>query len=252
MAYSVTVQRCVLAIALVCISFFCCNFGKANAQTGIGGTGGVGGGAGGFGGTGGAGGGAGGFGGAGGAGGGTGGFGGTGGVGGGGAGGVGGTGGVGGGAGGIGGTGGVGGTGGIGGTGGAGGGDPAEIVAKALLCFNDKHIYSNCEESCRLTQSGNINVSPEHVEEYCNGPCLTETHLVLDCIEDVLANFIFYNRATINDIKNTIKAGCGYGPERGDFNVAEHIQAEENSAYKTPYKILFGLGVMIIARGLLL
>ncbi|XP_031264489.1 uncharacterized protein LOC116122823 [Pistacia vera] len=160
--------------------------------------------------------------------------------------------GVGGGAGGIGGTGGVGGTGGIGGTRGAGGGDPAEIVAKALLCFNDKHIYSNCEESCRLTQSGNINVSPEHVEEYCNGPCLTETHLVLDCIEDVLANFIFYNRATINDIKDTIKAGCGYGPERGDFNVAEHIQAEENSAYKTPYKILFGLGVMIIARGLLL
>ncbi|KAE8708814.1 Glycine-rich family protein, putative isoform 2 [Hibiscus syriacus] len=36
--------------------------------------------------------------------------------------------------------------------------DPAQIVAKALLCFNDKYIYSSCEESYRLTANGNLDV----------------------------------------------------------------------------------------------
>ncbi|KAF2289109.1 hypothetical protein GH714_028971 [Hevea brasiliensis] len=93
--------------------------------------------------------------------------------------------------------------------------DPAGIVAKALLCFNEKHIYSSCEEAYRLTENGYINVPHEYVEQYCHGPCLSETHLVLNCIEEVMKHFIFYNKATIHDIRDTIKAGCSYGPERG-------------------------------------
>ncbi|KAJ4848403.1 hypothetical protein Tsubulata_032772, partial [Turnera subulata] len=118
------------------------------------------------------------------------------------------------------------------------GADPAEIVAKALLCFNDKYIYSSCEEAYRLTENGNLNVPPEYVDPYCSGPCLTETNLVLNCIENIMTNFVFYNRATIKDIKSTIKAGCSYGAERGNFNVADHLQAEENSAYKIRNQIL--------------
>ncbi|OVA16819.1 hypothetical protein BVC80_1543g280 [Macleaya cordata] len=105
--------------------------------------------------------------------------------------------------------------------------DPAQIVAKALLCFNDKFIYSSCEESYRLTQSGNINVPPEATDQYCDGACLTETHLVLSCIDNILTNFLFYNRATIHDIRATLKAGCSYSNERGNFNVAEHLQSSD-------------------------
>ncbi|XWS08517.1 hypothetical protein CRYUN_Cryun40dG0009400 [Craigia yunnanensis] len=125
-------------------------------------------------------------------------------------------------------------------------GDPAQIVSKALLCFNDKYIYSSCEETCRLTASGNLDVLPDYADKYCNGPCLSETHLVLNCIENIMTNFLFYNKATIQDIRDTIQAGCGYGPERGNFNVEEHIEAERSSINKAATHILFGIGWIVI------
>lgn len=76
-------------------------------------------------------------------------------------------------------------------------------------------IYSSCEEAHRLKQSGELNVPPEYTDEYCKGPCLAETHHVLDCINGILKGFIFFNRATLNDVRETIKSGCGYGPKRG-------------------------------------
>ncbi|KAF3456307.1 hypothetical protein FNV43_RR00957 [Rhamnella rubrinervis] len=120
--------------------------------------------------------------------------------------------------------------------------DPAQIVAKALLCFNDKHIYSSCEESYRLNESGKLGVPLDKTDAYCNGPCLTETHLVLDCVDNILTNFLFYNKASIQDVRDTIQAACGDGPERGNFNVAEHIQAKESNANQ----IVVGLGLMVI------
>ncbi|KAK9288350.1 hypothetical protein L1049_016803 [Liquidambar formosana] len=134
-------------------------------------------------------------------------------------------------------------------------GDPAQIVAKALLCFHEDSIYISCNEAYRLTESGNINVPYDHTDEYCNGPCLMETHLVLNCIEGILLNFEFYNKATIQDIRDTIQAGCGHTSERGNFNVAEHIQAEEskgNKAAMSVNPILFGLVVLFVVRGLFL
>lgn len=119
---------------------------------------------------------------------------------------------------------------------------------------------------------------PEHVDPYCNGPCLSETHLVLNCIENIMKNFVFYNKATIVDVRYTIKAGCSYGPERGillvyevvillwflpqsqilvwchpgNFDVSEHLQAEQNNAYNTANQILLGLGFMFARPALLL
>lgn len=130
-------------------------------------------------------------------------------------------------------------------------GDPAQIVSKALLCFNDKYIYSSCEETCRLSASGNLDVPHDYADEYCKGPCLYETHLVLSCIENIMTNFLFYNKATIQDIRDTIQAGCGYGPQRGNFNVEEHIEAEESRANKAGTHILLGIGWMIIGLALL-
>ncbi|XP_024019983.1 uncharacterized protein LOC21391134 [Morus notabilis] len=128
---------------------------------------------------------------------------------------------------------------------------PAQIVAKALLCFNDKYIYSSCEESYRLTASGNVDVPRDMTDTYCGGPCLTETYLVLDCIDNILTHFVFYNKATIQDIRDTIHAGCGYGPERGDFNVEEHVQAEESNAQKVVIQLMVVLGLIVIGHGLL-
>lgn len=76
-------------------------------------------------------------------------------------------------------------------------------------------IYRSCEETCRLNENGNLNVPVEKTDTFCQGPCLSETNLVLNCLDNVFSNFIFYNRATIQDIRETIEAGCGYGPQRG-------------------------------------
>ncbi|KAK7833846.1 hypothetical protein CFP56_025180 [Quercus suber] len=107
-------------------------------------------------------------------------------------------------------------------------------------------IYSNCEESYRLSESGNLNVPPQKTDEYCGGSCLIETNLVLNCIDNIFAHFVFYNKATIQDVGDTVKAACGNGPERGNFNVAEHIQAEKSNAYRAINHILYGLGLMIV------
>ncbi|GKE29322.1 hypothetical protein Tco_1444706, partial [Tanacetum coccineum] len=131
---------------------------------------------------------------------------------------------------------------------GAGGGGFGGIssggISKALVCLNDK-IYSNCEESYRLTQSGNLNVPPDYTDQFCGGACLKETDLVLNCISDVLSNFLFYNRATVRDVKDTIKAGCSFGPSRGNFDVAEHIQSYGSNSFKFSYPILIGLVPLI-------
>ncbi|KAJ6322190.1 hypothetical protein OIU77_012125 [Salix suchowensis] len=130
--------------------------------------------------------------------------------------------------------------------------DPPEVVAKALLCFSNKYIYSSCEEAYRLTETGSLNVPPGYADSYCGGPCLSETHLVLSCIESIMGHFVFYNKATVRDIRNTIKAGCSYGPERGNFDVSEHLQYEENHAFMAANQILLGIGFMFAGQALLL
>ncbi|KAK6161032.1 hypothetical protein DH2020_002758 [Rehmannia glutinosa] len=122
----------------------------------------------------------------------------------------------------------------------------ALIFTKALGCLSDKHIYSSCEEAHRLTHSGELNVPPEYADEYCNGPCLTETNHVLDCIGGLFKGFIFYNRATLNDVRETIESGCGHGPKRGNFDVIQHIQADDASKIKVSNTVIYALTMMII------
>ncbi|XP_010482213.1 PREDICTED: keratin, type I cytoskeletal 50 kDa-like [Camelina sativa] len=161
----------------------------------------------------------------------------------------------GGGAGGLGSGGGNGGFGGGGGLGGGGGEDPPEIVTKALECLNEKHIYRECEETWRLTLTGDLNIPLGRTEEFCQGPCFSETHLALNCIEDIIHHYRFFNRATIHDIRETLKCGCSYGPERGDFNVLEHIEDEEENGSEKMMKSRFGslfLGTVLFTIALLI
>ncbi|KAK4767048.1 hypothetical protein SAY86_014799 [Trapa natans] len=138
------------------------------------------------------------------------------------------------------------------GVGGFGYADPARIVARALVCFNNNYIYKSCAESYRLDQSGDLNVPPDGTLAYCTGPCLRETDLVLDCINGILDHFMFYNRATVRDVRDTIRAGCSYGPERGHFDVSEHMAAESAGASRVPGQILIQLTLMAVGRFILL
>nr|GMC99160.1 uncharacterized protein LOC109175367 isoform X1 [Ipomoea batatas]GMD10982.1 uncharacterized protein LOC109175367 isoform X1 [Ipomoea batatas]GMD73947.1 uncharacterized protein LOC109175367 isoform X1 [Ipomoea batatas]GMD76569.1 uncharacterized protein LOC109175367 isoform X1 [Ipomoea batatas]GME08072.1 uncharacterized protein LOC109175367 isoform X1 [Ipomoea batatas] len=125
--------------------------------------------------------------------------------------------------------------------------NPDYVISKALLCFDEKNIYSSCEEAYRLSASGELHVPPDCTDEFCNGACLKETDLILHCIETVLSDFEFYNKATINDVRHTIKEGCSYGPNRGNFDVAEHLQYEENNAFQASKAVLHNLSLMVLA-----
>ncbi|CAN4103687.1 unnamed protein product [Withania somnifera] len=117
----------------------------------------------------------------------------------------------------------------------------------ALQCFTDKNIYSSCEESYRLTETGELLVPPVYTDQYCGGPCLEEAHLVLNCLENILSCFRFYNKANIRVVEETIKEGCSYGPKRGYFNVAEHILAYGGTAVRASKSMLHGYILMTLA-----
>lgn len=87
---------------------------------------------------------------------------------------------------------------------------------------------------------------PENTDEYCSSPCISETHRVLGCIENILSHFKFFNKATINDVRETIKSGCSHGPKRGDFNVAERIQEEIDAAEKSWRPSFFLHGSLLV------
>lgn len=60
-----------------------------------------------------------------------------------------------------------------------------------------------------------MNVPRYATDQFCSGPCLVETQLVLNCINNVLSNFIFYNTATIKDIRYALHGGCSFTSQRG-------------------------------------
>ncbi|KAB5556042.1 hypothetical protein DKX38_006951 [Salix brachista] len=109
---------------------------------------------------------------------------------------------------------------------------PGQMVAKAMLCFNNKIVpflavfFFFFFELFLLTSCARA-----------------ETRLVLGCINGVISDFLFYNRATVRDITYALSAGCGSTGYRennmflftvGDFNVARYIDDETSSASILP------------------
>ncbi|KAG2398392.1 uncharacterized protein HKW66_Vig0091270 [Vigna angularis] len=129
--------------------------------------------------------------------------------------------------------------------------EPVVVGLEILLNFFQKPC--NVSMIDILNEKGNLNVPKEKTDMFCQGPCLSETNLVLNCLNNVFSNFIFYNKATIHDIRNTIEAACSYGSQRGNFNVAEHIQNDENKASPkaTTSHAVMGLAVIVMGRALL-
>ncbi|XP_062208302.1 uncharacterized protein LOC133909762 [Phragmites australis] len=101
--------------------------------------------------------------------------------------------------------------------------DTADIVGRALFCFNDRYIYSGCQGSLRLGPQGALDVPPASTEAFCGGPCLAETELVLRCIGDIMDSFHFYNGASVGDVRFALDRGCGHTGLRGDFDVLQRL-----------------------------
>ncbi|CAO2207747.1 unnamed protein product [Urochloa humidicola] len=101
--------------------------------------------------------------------------------------------------------------------------DATDIVGRALICFNDRYIYSGCQESFRLGPQGSLGVPPGSADAFCGGPCLAETELVLRCVDAIMGNFRFYNGAAAADVRAALDRGCGRSALRGDFDVLRRL-----------------------------
>ncbi|CAN8241373.1 unnamed protein product [Cochlearia groenlandica] len=98
------------------------------------------------------------------------------------------------------------------------------LVQRAAFCFNNNLLYRGCNEAFRLNQGGELKVPHEETDRFCNGPCSEETELVLNCINNIMSDFVFYNRATPRDVRNTLRGGCSNSFTRGNFNVGDYAQ----------------------------
>ncbi|XP_031496428.1 uncharacterized protein LOC116261737 isoform X2 [Nymphaea colorata] len=128
---------------------------------------------------------------------------------------------------------------------------PMEILERALRCFDDRVVYRECAYEYRLTADGYMTVPEASTEAFCSGPCLEETDMVLHCVDRILDHFEFYNRATIRDVRDTIRDACREGRWRGRFDVYEHMQAGKavepvNQLSHLP--LLLGLSLMLLLQ----
>nr|CAB3465523.1 unnamed protein product [Digitaria exilis] len=78
-------------------------------------------------------------------------------------------------------------------------------------------IYGQCAEEFRLNAEGAFHVQRNEVDEYCGGPCLEETKLALQCVEEVAAeSFRFSNGASLLALNPDASAGTFEIRERKD------------------------------------
>jgi len=97
-----------------------------------------------------------------------------------------------------------------------------ELFERACHCFDDPNIYSQCAAEFRLNVEGAFHVQRNEVDQYCGGPCLEETQLALQCVEEVATqSFKFSNGASVLAVKQALGTGCSYGPDRGTFEIRE-------------------------------
>lgn len=84
-------------------------------------------------------------------------------------------------------------------------------------------MFIGCDEEFRINQSGIINVPSDSTDRFCNGPCLLEAKLFLKCIDKIDSNYVFNNKATTQDIRNALDAGCSTTYNRGTYNSKQDI-----------------------------
>ncbi|KAJ1692322.1 hypothetical protein LUZ63_009020 [Rhynchospora breviuscula] len=109
--------------------------------------------------------------------------------------------------------------------------DPLDVVGEAEQCFDDGRVYTCCQDEYRLSITGILNIPPHAANNFCEGPCLEETQLVLSCVEDELNTFRFQDGAAVADVRYALQRGCSNSDKRGDFNVGEPHEPDDYSDY---------------------
>lgn len=113
-----------------------------------------------------------------------------------------------------------------------------ECCSFILFFIFRKQVYTSCQESYRLTPQGSLNVPPQYTDEFCDGPCLEETNLVLKCIENIMYSFHFYDGATVHDVRYALTRGCGQSAGRGNkYRASTYLLLKKEK--KTKKKLLF-------------
>ncbi|CAL5366578.1 unnamed protein product [Camellia sinensis] len=69
----------------------------------------------------------------------------------------------------------------------------------------------SCWSEYWVTEAGWINVTQADGEVYCTGGCSEHTQAVLKCIHLVKHDYVFVNKASVQDLNQTITNGCDYG-----------------------------------------
>ncbi|KAK9283968.1 hypothetical protein L1049_012226 [Liquidambar formosana] len=71
---------------------------------------------------------------------------------------------------------------------------------------------NSCQDKYQLTEEGWVNVTLADTEEYCKwGGCAQHSRAVLMCLHLVKHDFRFIDKATVQDVNNTITQGCSSG-----------------------------------------
>jgi hypothetical protein len=128
-----------------------------------------------------------------------------------------------------------------------------DIVARAIICFSDRYIFSGCQGQYRLGPEGALRVPAAAAEAFCGGPCLAETRLVLGCVDGIMDSFRFYNGASVRDVRLALDRGCGL---RGDFDVLRRLGGDgydygggPRGLVTTPAPLLLGAVVAVLLWG---
>ncbi|CAN0897233.1 hypothetical protein LINGRAHAP2_LOCUS19007 [Linum grandiflorum] len=131
---------------------------------------------------------------------------------------------------------------------------PEQLISKASSsCFHDK-VYDRCNRAYRLSLSGDINVPAEATDVFCNGPCLDETRHVLDCVDDLFSDFVFFNRAMVKDVRRVLSSACSSTSSRrgSDFDVSSYLRDETSGGGRQLVSWVGFCGVVLISWSLLL
>ncbi|KAL7583477.1 uncharacterized protein LOC128129336 [Lactuca sativa] len=73
------------------------------------------------------------------------------------------------------------------------------------------NVSSDCPGKFTLHVGGWLNISANETQAFCEGGCAQHTQQLLKCVKYVKQNYVFRNKATINNLNDTINIGCTHG-----------------------------------------
>ncbi|PWA74202.1 hypothetical protein CTI12_AA254500 [Artemisia annua] len=87
----------------------------------------------------------------------------------------------------------------------------APFIQRKSAYYCLKRVSPDCPGNLTLSTDGWLNISSSETQQFCQGPCKQHTLDVLKCVWYVKHDYKFDNKATIQNINETINNGCEHG-----------------------------------------